>query len=175
MGKKKKMIDWKNFNELESKIKRIKEFKIEQIERMTIFLNLNSPIAHQKALEEKIRKIPAFNEYLAFKEMREIWQKEACMIIKSPYDLPYREKNYFDELIKNPYKLQWDITPYFNIMLEPCRLIKYGEKGYCRMDGGDKFAHDLLHGLRAYGILEFCPDKKENFEKFDPQAIFRKR
>ena len=160
-------IDWKHFEELEGWVKRTQYFRNEPIERMTIFLNLFSPVSHPKILEEKIRKIDAFNEYLAFKEIREICRQEGFKLIKSPYEVPHEILNSFKDLIVKPELMKWDITPYFTALAEnkTCKLIVYENNKYGRIIGGDKFATDLMHGLQRCGIMEFCPDKKYLFER----------
>jgi len=174
-------IDWDNFHYFEKALKQQKRFREHGIEKITFLLNLDK-LMNLDELNEKIRKIPAFNEYLAFNMVREICHKEIEIAISSINELEYKINTTFDydiscklnesfnlykDLVLSPQKMSWDIYPIFGDLAEIYGLVSHtktreGSK-FIRSPEGNSIVKNLSEGLRTYGILEFYADKDSIF------------
>jgi len=175
-------IDWSTLSALEQALKSHKDFANEGIERLAVILNLNKPMKFED-IQETVRKVPAFNEYLAFRVAREKCEREMSAIIKSPKDIlekiensVYFDRQRFEEIYRmfrsmsaDASMIKWDIAPVFNDLAEKFGFIRYKKDKnsflYLRTSKGDLARRDLLQGYRAYGILEFCLNKDELFKQ----------
>ena len=149
-------IDWRHLDYLEALLKKTYAplNNKECIERLTILLNLNSPLT-LNSLDKKVREVNALNEYRAFKKVEKRFLEELNISIRRPADMRYKIKDclaefhrtrkdssrcdkikdhlsdliklsdYYNDLILNPYKMHRDIRPLFNSLADNHKMIVY--------------------------------------------------
>jgi hypothetical protein len=178
-------ILWEKFEELEHWLKKYKPLRNECFERLVMLINLDG-LMTKGTLEEEIRKVDAFNEYLSFRHVREKSHQEMSIIIKKPQDLKEKSENpeyseydryrlgeiyslYENSISSRQILERWDSGPYLGILGENCGMITgrriKKEYYFQRSPEAEKIIVDLKQSWRSNGLLEFYSKKDEIFKK----------